>query len=261
MNKPNLANLARSVRTSVVKHSPEILVGLGISGMIATTVLAVRATPKALHILDEKAREEQRPVEEFTNVEKVKACWKCYIPAAITGVTSAACIIGANSVNTRRNAALAAAYTLSDTALREYQEKVVETIGEKKERVVREKIAEDKIKNNPVSNNGICVTRGGDMRCYDLLSGRYFKSDIEKIKKAVNELNHTMLTDMGGYVSLNDFYDELDLSHTDIGDTMGWCVPKGLIEVEFSAHLGDDGEPCLAMSHKNPPVYGYDSFM
>lgn len=261
MHKPNLANLARSVRTGVVKHSPEILVGLGISGMIATTVLAVRATPKALDILDKKAREEQRPVEEFTNLEKVKACWKCYIPATITGITSAACIIGANSVNARRNAALAAAYTLSDTALREYQEKVVETIGEKKEQVVREKIAEDKIKSNPVSNNEIYITQNGDTRCYDVLSGRYFYSDIEKIKKAVNELNHSMLTDMGGYVSLNDFYDELDLSHTEIGDRLGWCVTKGLIDVSCTAHLAEDGKPCIALTHINPPIYDYDSFM
>lgn len=261
MHKPNIAKLARSVRTGVVKYSPEILVAIGVSGMIATTVLAVRATPKALDILDEKAREEHRSVEDFTNLEKVKACWKCYIPAAVTGVTSAACIIGANTVNARRNAALAAAYTLSDTALREYQEKVVETIGEKKEQVIRENIAEDKIKNNPVTSNEIHITNDGDMRCYDMLSGRYFKSDIEKIKKAVNELNRDMLTDMGGCVSLNDFYDVLNLSHTEIGDTLGWCVTKGLIEVEFSAHLAEDGQPCLAMSHNNPPVYNYDRIM
>lgn len=261
MHKPNLANLARSVRTGVVKHSPEILVALGISGMIATTVLAVRATPKALDILDEKAREEHRSVEDFTKLEKVQACWKCYIPAAITGVTSAACIIGANTVNVRRNAALAAAYTLSDTALREYQEKVVETIGEKKEQAVREKIAEDKIKDNPVSSNEVYLTEKGDTLCYDLHSGRYFKSDKEKIARAVNELNRIMSTDIAGCVSLNDFYDELGLSHTDMGYELGWRVTKGFIDVQYSSHLADDGTPCLALSHKNPPIYDYDCYM
>ena len=138
-----IGEIAKNVQTVVVKHSPELLVGLGISGMIATTVLAVRATPKALQLLEEKAMDEECEVNELTVGEKIKTCWKCYIPAAITGLTSTACIIGAHSVNTRRNAALAAAYTLSDTALREYRDKVVETIGEKKEKAVREKVAEE----------------------------------------------------------------------------------------------------------------------
>ena len=109
----NLAQTAKNIRTSMVKHSPEILTGLGIVGMITTTVLAVKATPKALTLID-VAENEKR--DELTPMETVKATWKCYIPAAVTGVTSIACLVGASSVNTRRNAALAAASVAESAA-------------------------------------------------------------------------------------------------------------------------------------------------
>lgn len=260
MNKLKVAGIARSLRTAIIKHSPEIAIGLGISGMVATTVLAVKATPKAVKLLEQKAKEENVAVEDLRPIEKVKTCWKCYIPAAVTGVTAAACIIGGTSVNLKRNAALTAAYTLSDAALREYQEAVEETIGEKKEKVVREKISEKRLKEDPVSTSEVIMTKKGETLCYDMLSGRYFKSDIDRIKQAVNELNRMMTTDMCGYVSLNEFYDELDLPHTEMGDILGWRLDKGLIRIEFDSHLADDGTPCLAIYHKVAPEYGYSSF-
>ena len=130
MNKPNLSKIAKGIRMSISKHSPEILTGIGIAGMVTTTVMAVRATPKALILIEE--RKEEIDVDKLTPIELIKATWTCYIPAAITGGLSIICLIGASSVNTRRNAALATAYTLSESALKEYQGKVIETIGEKK---------------------------------------------------------------------------------------------------------------------------------
>ena len=135
MSKINLSGMLKDTRKAFVKHSPEILTGVGIAGMITTTVLAVRATPKALRLIDAKEYEEQR---ELTKFETIKTAWKPYVPAAVTGALSTACLIGASSVSLKRNAALAAAYTLSDTAFREYKEKVVETIGEKKEEMIQE---------------------------------------------------------------------------------------------------------------------------
>ena len=118
MNKPNVADLFKSVKMVVSKHSPEILTGIGIAGMITTTILAVKATPKALTLVEDKKKElELYPTDKLTTIETVKATWKCYIPAAVTGITSITCLIGANSVNSRRNATLATACNLSATAL------------------------------------------------------------------------------------------------------------------------------------------------
>lgn len=256
MNKLNFAGFIKNVETVIAKHSPEILTGIGIAGMLTTTVLAVKATPKALQLIEEKKQEEG--VDKLKPIDTVKATWKCYIPAAVTGIASTACLIGASSVNARRNAALATAYKLSETALTEYREKVIETIGEKKEQVIREKIDKDRIEKDPVSKQEVIITTKGNTLCYDAISGRYFRSDIDKIKKAINTLNRDMLSEM--YLSLNELYDELDLDHIGVGDDLGWHIDDGLIDPHFSSQLADDGTPCVVLSYSKPPKYGYSSF-
>ena len=259
MNKSNVANFFRSVRMNVSKHSPEILVGIGIAGMIATTVLAVKATPKALTLIEKKKEEEQ--VDKLKAIDTVKATWKCYIPATVTCVVSTACLIGASSVSTRRNAALATAYQLSQTALSEYKDKVVETIGEKKEKTIREKIAEDRLEKNPVTDNNVIFTQKGNTLCMEPASGQYFRSDIEQIKKTVNEINAQLNRDAFGYISLNEVLDDLGLERTMVGEELGWNVATtGIIDVDYHAKLAPNGDPCIVMEYRNPPVYRYNKF-
>lgn len=257
MHKLNLANLASNTRQFINKRSPEILTGIGIAGMITTTILAVKATPRALELIEEKKTENW--VDELTPLEVVKTAWKPYIPAITTGVVSTACLIGASSVNAKRNAALATAYKLSETALSEYKEKVIETIGEKKEKTVRDKVAEERVKKNPVSKSEVIVTGTGTTLCFDPISGRYFQSSIDKIKRAENELNKQMLHDISGYVSLNEFYDELGLDHTSVGDDLGWNVDK-LIDISFSSQLNDNGEPSVVLDYLIAPKYDFYKF-
>ena len=255
MSKIKFKPLIKTIRSGLAKHSPAILTALGITGMIGTTVLAVKATPKALDLIENKKEELDK--DRLTVVETVKATWKCYVPAAITCATSAACLIGASSVHTKRNAALATAYKLSESALIEYRDKVVETIGEKKEQSVRDAIAKDHVEKNPVTNNEVIITDRGYTLCYDELSGRYFYSDIEKIKKAANELNRQMLNDM--YVSLNELYYELGLEGTKLGEQMGWNVDRGLIDLKFSATVSADDRPCIVLDYRIPPMYDYQN--
>lgn len=264
MNKPNLSQIAKSIRTTLTQHSPEILTGIGIASMVTTTILAVRATPTALSILEDAASENEDWVDikpAITDLPKIfpmkevfVLTWKCYIPAAVSFATGVGCLIGASSVNVRRNAALATAYTLSETALKEYKEKVIETIGEKKEQVVRDSIAKDHIEKNPIGKNEIIVTGKGSTRCYDCISGRYFESDIDRLRKAENELNRQILVDM--YASLNDFYDLIGLSPISMGEDLGWNIDKQP-ELYFSAQLSDDEEPCLVVNYSVAPRYEY----
>ena len=187
--------------------------------------------------------------------EIVKRVVPIYIPATITGAMSIACIIGANSVNARRNAALATAYTLSDAALREYKDKVVETLGERKEEVIRDAIAKDKIDKDPVSNKEVIITGKGDTLCYDTMCKRYFRSDIDKLRKIENDLNRRMRDEM--YISLNEFYYEVGLDDIAIGYEFGWNIDRGYIELEFSSQLADDGTPCLVVGFRTPPDYNF----
>lgn len=129
MSKQSMSDVVNGIGLFIKKRGPEILTGIGIAGMVTTTVLAVKATPKAMRLVKEK---EDYYEIKLTPKEIVATCWKCYIPSVVTCALSMSCLIGASSVNLKRNAALATAYKLSETALTEYQEKVVETIGEKK---------------------------------------------------------------------------------------------------------------------------------
>lgn len=257
MKKLNLTKFVKETQMLMSKHSPEILTGIGIAGMITTVVLAVKATPKAMELIDSEKRDDT----PLTTTEVVKVAWKPYIPAAISGTVSIACLIGANSVNAKRNAALATAYKLSEAALSEYKDKVVEVIGEKKEKVVREKIAEDRLEKNPVNNSQIFMTDKGNTLFLEPISGQYFRSDIEIVKKTINELNESMLNDPFGYLSVNDLYDALGLEQTSTGDDLGWCVSKGIIKYDIHAKIAKNGEPCIVLDYTNAPVYDYNKFV
>ena len=145
-------------------------------------------------------------------------------------------------------------YTLSESTLKEYQEKVVETIGEKKEQSIRDSVSKDKMVKNPV-REVILTESGGNTICYDVLSGRYFKSDRDKITRVMNELNRQMRDEM--YVTLNDFYYELGLDGTKMGDILGWNIDKGYIDLAFSSQLDANGTPCLVIDYQVAPVYDY----
>lgn len=211
MNK-SVTKFIKTVKRGFGKRSPEILLGIGIASGITATVLAVKATPKALELLTEKRYEKYGDtlkeddsyddMPELKPVEVVKTTWKCYIPAAISGAASIACLLGSHSVHAKRNAALATAYKLSETALNEYREKVVEEIGEEKEKVIRDKVSQKHLDETPVSKNEVIITGTGKQLCYDGISGRYFESDIQTIRAAVNKINETMVYEM--YAALND---------------------------------------------------------
>lgn len=256
--KPNVKEVIGSVQTTLGKYSPEILIGIGLAGMATSTVLAVRATPKAIRLLEEAKEEKQ---EELTKKEVVKATWKCYIPTVTTGVIAAACIIGANSVNVKRNAALATAYKISETAFSEYRDKVIETVGEKKEKVVKEKVMQKRLDEKPVDKAKVIVTGKGTVTCRDSISGRDFTTSVDAIKKAEIAINKKLVSGPDGYASLNDFYSELGLNSIDIGNDLGWTMDDSYVEIEFCSLFDEDlGEAVIVLYYSVAPRRGYSRY-
>lgn len=272
MNKPNVTKFLADIHKGISKHSPEILTGIGIAGMITTTILAVKATPKALILIEEEKRKQNRElleeakqnnsencarVDRLKPLEAVKVAWKPYVPAAVTGIISIGCMVGANSVHARRNAALATAYQISSTALSEYKEKVVETIGEKKEKSVQDKVAQERVNKRPVGTTGdVIITGTGTTLCFDPQFGKYFESDIETIRAAVNSINYEML--QNEYASINDFYCELGIDPIAIGDELGWNIGRdGKMDVDFSSTIAKNGKPCIVLQYTVAPKYEY----
>ena len=253
-----LSTAATLARGFVTRNSPTILTVGAVAGVITTVILTVRAVPKA-----EAAIHEATPLDfqndEFhplTRVEKVKVAWKFYIPTAVMATATIACIIGGNTISTRRTAAIASAYTLADTAIKEYQSKVVETLGEGKETKIRDAIAQDRLDANPVGQNAVYIASGGEMLCYDTISGRYFKSDIETLRRAENELNHRLIN--SSFISLNEMYREIGLEPVKLGDDMGW-IPDNMIDFRFSSRIADNNTPCIVLDYHIDPKLDYRS--
>lgn len=247
----NIKTMAKSVWAGVKKHSPEILIGMGIAGAASSVIFAVKATPKAMILLEEKRQE--LGVEKLEAKEIIKTAAPVYIPTAVSFGVSVACIVGASSVNARRNAALTAAYTLSESTLRTYRDKVLETVGEDKEREIRQKAAIEQQQRTPEPQTLVVSSAAGQLKCFDSLSGRYFVSTKNEIDKAVNEFNRQLRDDMR--ISLNDWYDLIGLDTNKLGDMLGWDIERGYVETCYASRLDEDGLPCLVVNYVEPPHY------
>lgn len=273
--KKSLAKVGNTIVSGVKRHHPEILIAMGVTGLVSAGVMGVRATPKALAIIEEEKEkvnhalyeraeetgERYEPIDKLLVKDVVRLTWRCYIPAVTTGIVSIACIVGGTSANMRRNAALVTAYSLSETAFKEYKEKVVETIGEKKEKEVREELHKDMLEKNPIGNKEIFITNTNEVRCYDAWSGRYFMSDRNTLDRVVNELNEEMISSFNPCVSLNDFYYKVGLPDVKVGDYIGWRIDgdRKLLKLNITATIvPEDGSPCLVIDFAQRPEYGFD---
>lgn len=272
-NKTDLKKVIDTAKNGVSKKAPKILVGLGVVGFAATVVTAIKATPKAMQLIEEAEQQKYLDLEldevdnsegtigvKLTPLEAVKVAWKPYIPTMILGVASAGCVLSGNHIQIKRTAALAAVAQMSREALYEYRDKVIEVVGDKKEKAIRDKVAEEKINKRPVENQQIIVTGTGDTLCYDPFTDRYFESNVDKIQAAINRVNYNLLNDT--YVSLNEFYEAIGLKTNKLGGLMGWNIDKtGQIDVYFSAQLTKDNRPCLVIDIPQLPDYNYDKLV
>lgn len=250
-----MQNPFKIIKPFVTKHEPEILMGMGISGLIFSTVWAVRATFKASKAI--RDFKESKQIEKITPKEAFKLTWRYYWPVVASTVLSVPCIIAGNRVSSKRYAALATAYTISEAALQEYQDTTREIVGEKKAKQIQEAVDEKKLNTTYQGGNQIIMTGNGESIFYEPLSGRYFKSNWNEISKAANELNAEALGSMSGQITLNSWFSRLGLEDTDLGDQMGWDLagdPNNLIKIDISSHISPkDNIPVGSISYKRQP--------
>lgn len=252
-------DIVKQAEKYAVDNSPTILTGIGAAGTVVTAYLAGRAAYRMGLDLNAGHYEpllEGLPPENPSTGEIVKRYWTDFVPAIGVGTLSVAAIIGANRIGTRRAAAVAAAYSLSEKAFFEYREKVEEKLGEKKHRALRDEIAQKRVDDNPVSTREVVITGNGDVLCYDSLTGRYFESSMEAIRKAQNDINQKIVGGVGSYASLTEFYDMLGLSGTAFSEQVGWNSDRPL-EVHFSTVISEDGRPCLSIEYDELPINNY----
>lgn len=240
-------NLLGSAQLFLKKNGSTILTCLGAAGVVATTVLAVKATPKAMAVI-EKAEEEKG--EKLTKLETVKVAAPAYIPTALSGLSTIACILGANILNKHTQASLMSAYALVDNAYKEYKRKVNDIYGDESARYIREEIASDKYEDidiTPIDTEKELF--------FDFFSLRYFEATMERVMSAEDKFNEYLST--RGYVSLNDFYDLLGLPVIDCGYDLGWTTSE-YGQIDFNHDMTtvgiDDNLECCVISFAVEPV-------
>lgn len=233
------------IKNTLVKHAPKILTGAVALGVCATAVLSGKGAMKAQRIIDTV---EDREEVDLDLIEKAKITWKCYIPAAATGTITVGCLLGLNYLNNKEQLALAGAATFAETQLKEYQKEVVKTVGEKTQKEIKEKISKKKINENPPTEEDVTKLLGDNVLCYDIISDRYFSSNKEDIRAAMNDVNESLNHNMT--VDLNDFYFRIGLRPNGLGEKMGWDLGKcSKLDVNFSSMLSDSGQPVLAIDY------------
>lgn len=244
-------NIIKQAGRFLQKNSPVIFAAVAISGVVATAILAVKATPDAKAELDEF---EENAEDEVTVIDKVKVCWRFYVPTAAMGAATISCIVASNVINSRRQAAISAAYILSRNAFDEYKHKVIETLGEKKHEKIQEAIAEEKVaKIETPQTQQIVISEPGNQLCFDCWSGRYFMSTMEELRRIENDVNRDLSERL--WVSLNDVYDRFGLEPVKMGEDLGWSKGDRGLDFIYSACLSPSGEPTLTIDFMVDPKY------
>ena len=237
------------------KNQAAIFSAIGVGSFLVSTIWAVQATPKAIN---KKNAAEQEKGEPLTGLETIKACGKEYIPSALMFGTGVVCIIESNKKYSKQITALATAASLSETALREYKEQVVDSLGVKKEKEIRDKVAQKQLNNNPPGEKEVVMIGAGEILCYEPISGKYFRTTVNEIGKVINQVNSELISD--NYLSVNDYLSMLGLRCEPDFDDLGWqCYSKNdLLEVSYGHKLADDNTPALVIVVNRQPVYDYN---
>lgn len=240
-----------TIMSYLKRGSPMILTCIGAAGVVATSVMAVRATPKALKLIHEDSRiNHEGDPYAYTKAEAVQSAWKCYIPSVLVGTSTIVCIFGANILSRHQQAALASAYTMINDAYHEYCVKVKELYGKETHQKIIDSIVKDNCEDIYISSPGICGSSSLDFDehdpkdnrlFYDAFSKRYFESSVIRVIEAEYHLNRNWW--LGKGICLNDFYALLGLDIIDGGDELSWFPEDGICWIDFDHHktVLDDG--------------------
>lgn len=255
----------KAIKQKLAKNSTHIMTGAGLISELATFYLIAKRAPivrDELDILHEQlAKEDQEYTKAQIFWKEVKVATPIYLPAIGTGLASMSLITGSDIKAAKRLAGVATALQIRNNDIAEYKAKVKELVGETKAEKINAAVAKeavDKTYEDYKEKETKEVIPDGTCLCYDKMSGRYFRSSSDEIRKAESKLNKQLISEM--YVSLNDFYFELGLSPIGIGDDMGWNVDES-IDIVFNSIVAPDGTPALVVEYLIQPRFDYTKLM
>lgn len=241
--KLHTKGLVTALNQFTKQHGHEMLAVFGISGFIGAIVLAAKASPAAQKDIC-KAEEEKG--EPLTKIEAVKIAGKHYIPAVVSAAGATVCIIGATVIENKKFTAVATLCQITEDNLRDLKSHVMESVGEKKGSTLIEETAAKKVSDISTEGSPLVTTKYGETVFYDPWSGSFFGCTKDRVDKAVNAVN-LRLTGVD-FVSLNEFYDELDVPNTQLGNYVGWTSRLGEnLNMTYGYGPTRDGRSCTVM--------------
>lgn len=251
----NITSLFKTGLRMANSNAPVILTAFGVVGVATTSVLVAKASFEAADRI--RKEQEDRFVKagfqsSLEKSEKIRLVWPLYISAVSSGVLSCGAIIMSHRISSRRAAMLAAAYALNEGRLEEYQEKIKEKFGVKKEREARDEVIQEKINRHYDETEVLFHPTDGKVLIREDYTGRFFWSSIEAVNKAVNEINALVIQE--GSARLSDFYDLLGLSHVSTSDYFGF-TKHDLVQLDWNTSTTPDGQtPVHTFEYVNHPV-------
>lgn len=205
------------------KHGGTILAVAASAGVVATAIETGRASTKAQKIIEKNTIAidcENYGKPCYTTKQKVLDCWKVYVPAAILGGGTIACILGSNALNKKQIASLTAAYMALGKTYQEYRKQVSHQLGQEAETDIFNKTKAYEAINQEEPELG--DTGDEKLLCYEPISKRYFHATSAELIDAFYNLNRDFT--IQGYASMNDLYNYLGLDFIPEGDLKGWCA-------------------------------------
>lgn len=261
-----------SVKQELNQHAPAYLAALAFTGWATGTVLAVKATPKAME--DIEAKKKELGTDDLSIWDTVGACWKRYIWAAAAATFGTASMIGSVAEGEKKYASVLAANDLLMNSIREYadyRKNTEEQLGKKKEQEIYKQTQEQQMAQNPPTPQNTLVrdpfvqgTPGGPI-CYFPDFGIYVYASYDDVKAAVNKAGSKIVGSIGGTACLNDIFEEIHAKSTTVGDYLGWNLDTGVPQIpekEDIIYSGTPvtGDPCWVCPFVNFPQYEYQFF-
>ena len=244
-----------------VKFLPEILTAVGTAAVVAGVVETAKVAPDAKVALDE-VKDEWEAIEDKEKrvkadyiFKRIRVGMKHYWIVVLIIGGAITCFWLSNRISFKRLMSALTAAGLSAKAKEEFEEKVKELYGDKQVKKIKDEIDADRIKNNPPVESEIIHTGYGMHLCYEPITGRYFYSNIERIKRALIDCKAQLQAD--GYLGFNDWNCALGLDSVDLPNLCWLAESKADVnefEVTFSSQITPEGTPCLAIHYSVNPI-------
>ena len=251
---------AKNAQIILARNAPNLLTGTALVGLGTTAAFTGWGCIRANEIVRdhhaqlvcdwyEKGGESKgEPIPKLTTKDIVLLSYKPLIPAGISFICTAGCIILARTTSAAQTNAALAWGTVASQTLADVRQEMRNVLGEKKAKEIQDNVAQHYIDEKHPESTIMVTDEEAQVLCYEKPFNHEFKSSYEDIRAAVNTINEMFQSDV--WISLNEFYYILGIPPIPLGYDLGWHRDNGYLAVDFSAGVNKQHKPCLVIDFR-----------